>query len=224
MKIHNRFRNDEEEEEEDNDILIKAAGDSWGPDTLTFFGKDSRAILISGEITQALANCVISQLLELAAESDEPIHVYINTDGGECTSGLAIYDMMRIIPAPVVTVVIGACHSAGLFILQGGDRRGAIPHASFFYHEPISSYQVATEDAAATYTNHYKTLREAIDKILISRSKISKAIWKKDFAGKTAFFFTTEEAIAYKLVDEVVEYAKPKPLSLKAIKAKLNGE
>lgn len=209
---------DEEEGEEQEGMTLVSAPDTWGPDTLTFFGKDSRAILISGEVTQTLANCVISQLLELTAESEEdPIFVYINTDGGDVTSGLAIYDMMRIIPCPVVTIVIGACHSAGLFILQGGDRRGATPHSSFFYHEPISFYSVNTEHATVAHTEHYQKLRLNIDDILQKRSKISKTAWKKDFAGKTAFFFNSEQAKEYKLIDEIIDYSKPRPLKIKEL-------
>lgn len=219
MILKNFFHaHDEEEEdgEEQPGINLITAPDAWGPDTLTFFGKDSRAILISGEITQPLANCIISQLLELTAESEEdPIYVYINTDGGDVTSGLAIYDMMRIVPCPVITIVTGACHSAGLFILQGGDRRAATPHSSFFYHEPVSFYSVNTEHATVAHAEHYQKLRLNIDDILQKRSKISKAAWKKDFAGKTAFFFNATQAKEYKLIDDIIEYAKPRPLKIK---------
>ncbi|MFM7857865.1 MAG: ClpP family protease, partial [Flammeovirgaceae bacterium] len=144
---------------------------------------------MSGEVTPALANCIISQLLELTSDNEEePIYIYINTEGGDIISGLAIYDMMRITPCPVITVVIGACHSAGLFILQGGDRRGATPHASFFYHEPVAFYSANTEHATIAHAEQYKQLRERIDDILKKRSKISKTVWKRDFVGKTAFF------------------------------------
>ena len=220
MILKDIIRSHEDTEEEEEDITagmeLITAPETWGPDTLTFFGKDSRAILISGEVSQGLANCVISQLLELASEcEEEPIYVYINTDGGDVISGLAIYDMMRIIPCPIITVVMGACHSAGLFILQGGDRRGATPHASFFYHEPVAFYSANTEHATIAHTEHYKQLREQIDDILQKRSKISKTAWKKYFAGKTAFFFSATQAKEYKLIDEIVDYTKPRPLKIK---------
>jgi ATP-dependent Clp protease protease subunit len=220
MILKDFIRAHDNEEEDDNEELPEGmtilGSDTWGPDTLTFFGKDSRAVLISGEITQNLANCVISQLLELTAESEEdPIYVYINTDGGDVTSGLAIYDIMRITPCPVITIVIGACHSAGLFILQGGDRRGATPHSSFFYHEPVSFYSVNTEHATIAHAEPYQKLRLDIDDILQKRSKISKTAWKKDFAGKTAFFFNANEAKEYKLIDEIIDYTKPRPLKIK---------
>jgi ATP-dependent Clp protease protease subunit len=215
MILKDFVRAHEEEEEEEGPEGLPAC-DTWGPTTLTFFGKDSRSILVSGEVSQTLANCVISQLLELTAESEEePIFVYINTDGGDVTSGLAIFDMMRIIPCPVYTIVIGACHSAGLFILQGGDKRAATPNSSFFYHEPVAFYSANTEHATIAHTEHYKQLRERIDDILQKRSKISKTVWKKDFAGKTAFFFDTNQAKEYKLIDEIVEYTKTRPLKIK---------
>lgn len=209
-----------EEDEDDGEglegQLLMAGADTWGSDTLTFFGKDSRSILISGEITQQLANCVISQMLELTSESEEdPIYVYINTDGGDVTSGLVIYDMMRIIPCPVMTIVIGACHSAGLFILQGGDRRGATPHSSFFYHEPVSFFSANTEHATIAHSDHYKSLRTDIDDILMKRSKITKTVWKNNFAGKTAFFFNATEAKEFKMIDEIIDYAKPRPIKFK---------
>jgi ATP-dependent Clp protease protease subunit len=213
MRAHDE---DEEEGDELAEGMLIAGDNTWGSNTLTFFGKDSRSILISGEITQEVANCVCSQLLELTSEDEEaPIYVYINTDGGDVTSGLVIYDMMRIIPCPVMTIVLGACHSAGLFILQGGDRRGATPHASFFYHEPVSFYSVNTEHATVAHTDHYQKLRGNIDDILMKRSKITKTVWKNNFAGKTAFFFDAQQAKEYKMIDEIIDYAKPKPLKFK---------
>lgn len=209
---------DEDEDEGAPGISILPADSHWGPDTLTFYGPESRAILISGPITQEQANCVISQMLELTSDStEEPIFVYINTDGGEMVAGLAIYDMMRITPCPVVTLVVGACHSAGLFILQGGDRRGATPHASFFYHEPIGFNQAHNERASSDNNDTYKHLRSCMDTILQTRSKISKTVWKRDFEGRTAYTFDTTKALEYKLIDEVINYAKPKPLKMKSL-------
>lgn len=218
--LKNFLKSDDHDHEETSEegIAISPIESHWGPNLLTFFGPDSRAILITGEVTQEQANCVISQMLELTSESStEPIYVYINTDGGDIVAGLAIYDMMRITPCPVITLVVGACHSAGLFILQGGDKRGATPHASFFYHEPVTMFHANTEHGTIAGSDNYINLRSSIDDILQKRSRISKTVWKKDFAGKTAFYFTTEKAIEYKLIDEVIEYSKTRPLKLKPL-------
>lgn len=189
---------------------------SWSSDTLAFYGPDSRSILISEVITEKTANCINSQIMELSARSiTEPIHIYMNTYGGDIVSGLAIYDMMKITPCPVVCVVVGACYSAGLFILQGADLRSATPNSKFFYHEPVHESAANTEHAMETLINSYKVHNTKITDILLERSRMSKTVWKRDFASKTAYYFSAQQALDYKLIDELIPYAKPKPLKYK---------
>lgn len=218
MKIRDLIKNHEEpdEETEEGALTLVSEDNVWSPETLTFYGPSSRSILVSGPISDTTANAAISQILSLTSESETlPIFVYINTDGGEITAGLAIYDMMRITPCPVVTIVMGKCHSAGLFILQGGDKRVATTHASFFYHEPISGFHTDSEQNVKTYMDLYKLHKDRIEAVLQTRAKISKTTWKKFFDGKTAFYFDTTEALNFKLIDEVIDYAKPKPIKVK---------
>lgn len=215
MVLHKLINHEEDLENGEMDEMPENGG-TWSPLSLTFFGRTSRAILLSGEVTPELANCIVSQLLELMAESaEEPIYIYINTPGGSITAGLAIYDAMRIVPCPIITIVMGECHSAGLFILQGGDRRAAMPNSSFFYHEPISESAVNTNIASLANAQHYHQCLVKITEILTTRSKITKTAWKKNFEGKTAFFFNAEQAKEFKMIDEIVEYSKPRPLKFK---------
>lgn len=196
-------------------ILLQEQVEGWGPTTLAFYGKNRRAILISGEISQEVANCVVSQIFELSDEDDAaPIMIYINTEGGSVIDGLAIYDAMRITTCPIVTMVTGACHSAGIFILQGGDHRLATPHSSFFHHEIMSSYEVFNEHASDSHAARYRSLNAATNDIILKRSKMQKSVWNKYFAGKTAYFFDAKTALEHKLIDEIVDYAKPKPVKV----------
>lgn len=185
----------------------------WDTNSLAFYGPDSRSILISDIISEKTANCVNSQIMELSARSDtEPIYMYMNTAGGSIVDGLSIYDMMKITPCPIVCIVAGACYSAGLFILQGADLRCATQNSSFFYHEPIHESSANTEHAMEALANKYKLNNLVITNILLERSKMSKTTWKKTFLSRTAYYFSAQQALEYKLIDELVDYAKPKPL------------
>jgi len=85
-----------------------------------------RIIFLGGAIDDVVSNLVIAQLLFLEAEDpDKDIHLYINSPGGVVTAGMAIYDTMRYIKAPVSTICIGQAASMGAFLLSGG-RRGNV--------------------------------------------------------------------------------------------------
>ena len=86
-----------------------------------------------------LSAVIVAQLLFLEAENPEkPINLYINSPGGSVTAGLAIYDTMQYIQAPVSTICIGQAASMGSLLLAGGakNRRYALPHSSVMLHQP----------------------------------------------------------------------------------------
>lgn len=198
--------------------FITASEGVWAPDSLAFFGKESRSLIIAGEITHTLANGIVSQLLELSSEDDKaPIRVYINTEGGSVIDGLAIYDTMRIIPNPVFTLALGQCSSMGMILLQGGDFREAFPSTTFFHHEIIQMQPVTSLREAEDGMKIYQHLLNTCVDIMKKRSKISKTLWNKHFAGVTSFHFTAHEALEYKMIDNIVCYAGKKPLKMDSI-------
>lgn len=101
-------------------------------------------MFLNGEVNDDVAEMLCAQLLFLEAENPEkPIHLYINSPGGAITSGLAIYDTMQYIRAPVHTLCMGTARSMGSFLLMAGEpgHRMALPNASLHVHQPLGGFQ-----------------------------------------------------------------------------------
>ena len=99
-----------------------------------------RILFISGEIDSHMADVVIAQLLFLNSEDkDKDISIYINSPGGSVTAGLAIFDTMRHINAPVSTICVGQAASMGAFLLSAGEngKRFALPNSEIMIHQPL---------------------------------------------------------------------------------------
>lgn len=205
----------EAETEEEIDLSALFGGSptpGFWPGAPAFYGQDTRAVLISGEISEQVANSVIAQMQQLQVDDpDAPIRVYVNTVGGDATNAFAIYDWMRCLSNPIIGIAYGRCSSAGLPILMGADLRIATPRCRFFYHEVVGGMGVTSskelEEAAGNYTWHQETMKA----ILIERAKgINKRTWKKFFEGKTSFFFGTEFALEMGIVHDKLEEIKKK--------------
>lgn len=98
-----------------------------------------RIICLNGPVHDGLSAVIVAQLLFLEAEDPKkPINLYINSPGGSVTAGLAIYDTMNYIQAPVSTICIGQAASMGSLLLAGGTKgkRYALPHSSIMVHQP----------------------------------------------------------------------------------------
>ena len=119
------------------------------PDALTKKFAETRQIIISGEVTEELAEKTITRLLVLEAVSaTKPIYVYIDSPGGNVYSGFAIFDMIRFIKAPVKTIGMGLVASAASIILLAAKKtnRFALPNSHYLIHQPLSEMKgVATE-------------------------------------------------------------------------------
>ena len=101
---------------------------------------EDRVIFLGEGIDSAVANTVIAQLLFLEKQDNKAhITLYVNSPGGHVTAGLAIYDTMQYIKAPVHTVSIGLSASMGSIILAGGEKghRYALPHSEIMIHQPL---------------------------------------------------------------------------------------
>ncbi|HOI42586.1 MAG TPA: ATP-dependent Clp protease proteolytic subunit, partial [Elusimicrobiales bacterium] len=103
-------------------------------DRIIFFGDPE------GAVSTASANTVIAQLLYLDAEDpDKDINLYINSPGGMVTAGLAVYDTMQFIKAPISTICMGMAMSFGAVLLAAGSKgkRYALPNARIMIHQPL---------------------------------------------------------------------------------------
>ncbi|SDP68698.1 ATP-dependent Clp protease proteolytic subunit ClpP [Phyllobacterium sp. YR620] len=108
-----------------------------------------RIVFLNGEVNDAMSATVCAQLLFLEAENPKlPIALYINSYGGVITSGLAMYDTMQFIRAPVHTLCMGTARSMGSFLLMGGEpgHRVALPNASLHVHQPLGGFQGQASD------------------------------------------------------------------------------
>ena len=108
-----------------------------------------RIIFLVGPIHDAVASLICAQLLFLEAENPKkPIDLYINSYGGVVTSGLAMYDTMQFIKAPVRTLCVGTARSMGSFLLMAGEpgERAALPNASLHVHQPLGGFQGQASD------------------------------------------------------------------------------
>ena len=163
-----------------------------------------RIIMLSGQVTDDLANTIIAQLLFLdAQDSEKDIYLYINSPGGSVTAGLAIFDTMNFVKADVQTLVMGMAASMGSFLLAAGakGKRFALPNAEVMIHQPLGGAQgQATEIEIAA--RHILKTRDRLNKILAERTGQPIEVIEKDTDRDN--FMSAEEAKAYGLVDEVM--------------------
>ncbi len=166
-----------------------------------------RIVFLGTGIDDAVANLVIAQLLFLEAEDPEKdINLYINSPGGMVTSGLAVYDTIRYIKAPVSTICVGQAASMGALLLAAGTegKRFALPNARVMIHQPIGGFQGQATDIDI-HAREILKIRERINEILVKHTQ--QPIEKVRADTERDYFMSGEEARNYRIVDEVIEHA-----------------
>ena len=141
----------------------------------------------------------------------------INTPGCYVIQTLAIYDTLRAVSCPIITVAQGMAFSGGFLLMQAGDLRVAFPHSKLFYHEPLSESHVCSTEELASHVKSYAWGLDAMNAIIRKRTKINKTNWSKFFAGKTSVYFTAIEALELNIIDEIIEFQKKPKLVLEKI-------
>jgi ATP-dependent Clp protease, protease subunit len=164
-----------------------------------------RIVFLGTEINAQVANSVIAQLLLLDAQNPErEIQIFINSPGGEVYAGLAIYDVMQFVRAPIRTVCVGMAMSAGSVILMAGatGRRSALPNARVMIHQGSAGFRGNTADvevqARELFFMRDRLLELYLKHTGITREKLARD-WQRDH------FLTAVEAKEYGLIDEVIE-------------------
>jgi ATP-dependent Clp protease protease subunit len=166
-----------------------------------------RIIFLGSGIDDNVANLVIAQLLFLEAEDPEKdINLYINSPGGLVTSGLAIYDTIQYIKAPISTICIGQAASMGALLLAAGTagKRFALPNARIMIHQPMGGFQGQATDVDI-HAREILKVRERLNEILMKHTH--QPIEKIRTDTERDYFLSGEEARVYNLVDEVIEKA-----------------
>ena len=165
---------------------------------------EDRIIFLGEEVNATSASVVVAQLLFL--EADDPskdIHLYINSPGGEITSGMAIYDTMQYIKCDVSTICIGMAASMGAFLLAGGTKgkRLALPNAEIMIHQPSGGSQgQATEIEIAA--KHILKVKENMNRILSENT--GKPFEQVAQDTDRDNWMSAQEAVEYGLIDSVV--------------------
>jgi len=164
-----------------------------------------RIIFIGTPIDDYVANIIVAELLFLQMEDREKdIHVYINTPGGNVTSGLSIYDTMQFVKPDVNTYCVGQASSMGAVLLAAGSpgKRYALPHSRIMMHQPWGGVQGAAADIHIQ-AKEILRIKDELENILASHTGQPLDRIKKD--TDRDHFMTPPEAREYGLVDEVIE-------------------
>ncbi len=163
-----------------------------------------RIIFLGVPIDDDVANIIMAQLLFLAStDPGTDITLYLNTPGGQVTSGLAIYDTMQIIQPDVATVCTGMAASMGSVLLCAGTRgkRTALPHSRVLIHQPLGGAQGQASDILIAAREIEKT-RTELFRIIAEHS--GQSLERVAADGDRDFWMTAEEAKAYGMVDEIL--------------------
>ncbi|NLM77235.1 MAG: ATP-dependent Clp endopeptidase proteolytic subunit ClpP [Ruminococcaceae bacterium] len=163
-----------------------------------------RIIILSDEVNSVTASLITAQLLFLEAEDPEKdIQFYINSPGGEVSSGLMIYDTMQYIKADIQTICMGMAASMGSFLLAAGTpgKRFALPNAEIMIHQPSGGAQGQASDIRIA-ADHIIRMRERLNKILSERTK--QPLEKIAIDTERDNWMTAEDAIAYGIIDEIM--------------------
>ena len=164
-----------------------------------------RIIFLGEEVTDVSANLVVAQMLFLEAEDPgKDIHFYINSPRGSVSAGFAIYDTMQYIKCDVSTICIGMAASMGAFLLSGGakGKRLALPNAEIMIHQPSGGARGQETEIRIVAENILKT-RNKLNEILAANTGKSVEEISRDTERDN--YMTAQEAVAYGLIDSVVE-------------------
>jgi len=178
-----------------------------------------RIIFLGKEIDDKLANQIIGVLLYLDSEdSTKPIYLYINSGGGSVLAGLAIYDTLRHIKSPVVTINMGLAASMASFLLAAGEkgRRLALPHSRVMMHQAMGGAQGQAEDIKVE-AQQILTIQENMVREYSRMTGKEPDVIKRDISRD--FFMSAEQAMEYGIVDDVVKLSDFELSSLKQPKS-----
>ena len=162
-----------------------------------------RVIFVTGGVEDHMASLITAQLLFLEAENPKKeISMYINSPGGVVTSGMAIYDTMQYIRAPVATLCIGQAASMGSLLLAAGekDMRFALPNARIMVHQPSGGFQGQASDIER-HAQEILDMRARLNKIYVEHT--GQTLRKIEDALERDTFMTAEQAKDFGIVDEV---------------------
>lgn len=164
-----------------------------------------RILFLSGEVTSDSMDTLVAQMLFLNSVSHDPIHLYINSGGGECYSGLELVSVMNYIESPVYTTVLGLAASMGAVIASNGEKghRKALPYSRFMIHQPSSGVGYSTFRDQQIHLKEMESLKQDLYQVLAKNS--GQSVEEIERLCDRDNWMKPEEAIAMGFLDAVVE-------------------
>lgn len=166
-----------------------------------------RVIMLNGPIEDYSANLVVAQLLFLESENpDKDISLFINSPGGVVTAGMAIYDTMQFIKPDVATYVMGQACSMGSLLAQAGTagKRYMLPNARHMIHQPSGGARGQATDIQIQAEEILK-MKKNLTEIYVKHNAKGKTFAQLTADMERDKFMSAEEALAYGLIDNIVE-------------------
>jgi len=163
-----------------------------------------RIVFLGTGVDDTVSNAVVAQLLFLDSEDPEKdIFLYINSPGGSITAGMAVYDTMQYVRAPVATICVGQAASMGAVLLAAGARgkRRALPHARILIHQPFGGYQGQASDVEI-HAREMRRVRELMNKVLAEHTGQPLDRIAQDTDRDN--IMDAEAALAYGIIDEII--------------------
>ena len=164
-----------------------------------------RILFLSGEVVGDTMDTLVAQLLFLDSLNHDPIHVYINSGGGECYSGLELISVMKFIKSPVYTTVLGLAASMGAVIASSGEKghRTALPYSRFMIHQPSSGIGYSTFKDQAIHLKEMENLKIDLYKVLAENS--GQTLEQIEALCDRDNWMKADEAIQMGFLDAIVE-------------------
>ena len=165
-----------------------------------------RIIFLGTPINDAVANLVVAQLLHLESEDpDKDISLYVNSPGGNVYAGLAVYDTIQFVKPDVSTICVGIAMSMGALLLAAGakGKRFVLPNSKILIHQVSGGFEGPATDIEI-HAREALSLRRRLDEILAKHTGQDLEKVEKD--TDRDYFMTAEEALAYGIVDKIIEH------------------
>ncbi|MBC5630555.1 ATP-dependent Clp protease proteolytic subunit [Clostridium sp. NSJ-6] len=163
----------------------------------------SRTIIISGEINQALAEKVVTQLLILEEMGDEPIKIFINSQGGHVEAGDTIHDMIKFVKPKVIMIGTGWVASAGITIYLAADKenRYSLPNTRYMIHQPLGGFNGQATDIEIE-AEEILRVRKRINTIISEAT--GQSLDKVERDTDRNYWLSANDAINYGIVNKII--------------------
>lgn len=163
-----------------------------------------RILFLSGEVDGDNMDTLVAQMLFLDSINHEPIHLYINSGGGECYSGLELVSVMRYVKSPIYTTVLGIAASMAAVIASSGEKghRKALPYSRFMIHQPSSAVNYATFKDQQIHLQEMENLKWDLYEVLSENSGKTKE--EIEHLCDRDKWMKAEEAISLGFLDEII--------------------